>query len=872
VVRAAPADRLWGDQTARVDDWPLVGRDAELALALDACRRGGVVFAGAAGVGKTRLASELVAQLAPQARAIRVVATRSAASIPLGAFAALVPSAGGPDAQTVNAIVGQLRTDAAERGPLVLLVDDAHLLDDASAALLHRIVIDHVAAAVVTARSIVPSPDPVVALWKDAYCRRVDLQQLSTDETAQLVAYSLPGAVDDAVTSRLGRLAHGNPMMLRELLRGALDAGALGAQHGAWTWKGPLRVPPALVDLVAERLSVIEGASRDLLKLIAFAEPLATAALLQMRGHTELEYLLEAGLVSIDVDGAVRLAHPLYAEIVRSELTAPTITRFSAELAHAYPKQLDDAADELRRVVWHVDAGGVEDPDGLLDAVSYAQLHDLTLACRLAKAAVRSGAGMELKLRLADILTNLGRLDEADKLLSTVSAGPLDDRARVAVSSMRATTLVWLHGRPTEALAVLDEAAGKLHDPTRASDLWAIRLQAAMQDGQVDELARTVEHVLDTAVLADEARSGVLVAGVAAWLLAGELDVAFERCTKGLESARRSSDAFPVRDLLEFGIALSWLYRGEFARAEARFTTLRKGAGGETDVALRFLFSQGLGRVAMLRGQAAAATASFGEARALLSFSPDLIAWNLGLLAQARALAGNVEAATAALAEANDLTSSALFAADRARADALIAWAHGERSRAASTSIDTLDWSLERAQRLPALLSLHDAACFGAPKDALARRDRVIDGFPGELAPALAAHVEALAIGDSLLLHDAADGLEALGCWQTAAHAATAAAAAFDATGLRARAADELRRAQELFGRAEGRVAADISVTAVLTRREREVAVLAANGESDRDIAKALHVSIRTVETHLHRVYSKLGIEHGRSALRSLSF
>jgi DNA-binding NarL/FixJ family response regulator len=54
--------------------------------------------------------------------------------------------------------------------------------------------------------------------------------------------------------------------------------------------------------------------------------------------------------------------------------------------------------------------------------------------------------------------------------------------------------------------------------------------------------------------------------------------------------------------------------------------------------------------------------------------------------------------------------------------------------------------------------------------------------------------------------------------------------------------------------------------TDVLTSRERDVATLAAHGVSNAEIAQRLGLSIRTVETHLQRVYTKLGI-HGRAEL-----
>jgi DNA-binding CsgD family transcriptional regulator len=48
--------------------------------------------------------------------------------------------------------------------------------------------------------------------------------------------------------------------------------------------------------------------------------------------------------------------------------------------------------------------------------------------------------------------------------------------------------------------------------------------------------------------------------------------------------------------------------------------------------------------------------------------------------------------------------------------------------------------------------------------------------------------------------------------------------------------------------------------TRPLTRREREVAGLAAQGGSSRDIAQHLHLSVRTVANHLQKVYGKLGV------------
>jgi DNA-binding CsgD family transcriptional regulator len=77
------------------------------------------------------------------------------------------------------------------------------------------------------------------------------------------------------------------------------------------------------------------------------------------------------------------------------------------------------------------------------------------------------------------------------------------------------------------------------------------------------------------------------------------------------------------------------------------------------------------------------------------------------------------------------------------------------------------------------------------------------------------------------------------------------------------------RRSAALVDQCEGaRTPALMGSTAVdpLSRREREIALLAVGGSSSREIAEQLSLSIRTVDNHLQRIYLKLGIP-GRSHL-----
>ena len=124
--------------------WPLRGRDGEIAdLGALLRRRRGALLAGPSGVGKTSLASAVADELEPAGwTVVRVVASRPAAGIPLGALAALLAPS---EARRMTACAASVQARAgiaalAAGRPAVLVVDDAQWLDEASAVVLHQLV------------------------------------------------------------------------------------------------------------------------------------------------------------------------------------------------------------------------------------------------------------------------------------------------------------------------------------------------------------------------------------------------------------------------------------------------------------------------------------------------------------------------------------------------------------------------------------------------------------------------------------------------------------------------------------------------------------------------------------------------------------
>lgn len=167
---------------------------------------------------------------------------------------------------------------AASQGRLLLSVDDGHLLDDASAALVHELCASGAATVLVTLRSREPSPDGVTALWKDELCERIELQPLAPLEVDELLALVLGGPVDNTTVHALADRSRGNVLHLRELVRGGLAAEALRQDEGLWSWHGEVRAPPWLVELVellADRLDGLDASGRRALGLVTLGEPLA---------------------------------------------------------------------------------------------------------------------------------------------------------------------------------------------------------------------------------------------------------------------------------------------------------------------------------------------------------------------------------------------------------------------------------------------------------------------------------------------------------------------------------------------------------------------------------------------------------------------
>jgi DNA-binding CsgD family transcriptional regulator len=128
---------------------------------------------------------------------------------------------------------------------------------------------------------------------------------------------------------------------------------------------------------------------------------------------------------------------------------------------------------------------------------------------------------------------------------------------------------------------------------------------------------------------------------------------------------------------------------------------------------------------------------------------------------------------------------------------------------------------------------------------------------------ARAAYANAVAAKDSQALNEVSQAFEGLGALLYAAEASVEAAGILRCSGRPRDAMAGEHRAGQLLSRCEGAttpVVKAVTARARLTPGELDAAMQAAAGRSNKQIAAASYISVRTVESHLQRVYEKLGI------------
>jgi DNA-binding CsgD family transcriptional regulator/tetratricopeptide (TPR) repeat protein len=855
-----------------VENWPLVGRGEEVAYVLqtidDPAHRG-VYLAGAAGVGKTRLLSEVTAALGDFC-VERATGTHSAQPLPFGALTHLLADGVTGDAVDVLARVGaSLRRRGGDR-PVVLVVDDAHLLDPTSAAFVHYAATTGQAKVLISVRSGEVAPDAVTALYRDGVVPRLELQPISRPEFDTLIVAVLAAPVEDRTLDRLWDAAAGNVMFVRELILDATEAGTLRQQGGSWRWGGSAGAAPRLREIVLHRIGQLSDAQRHLLNLLAVAEPLSVALIDRLAPTASIDDAERRGLVAVETTGnrvEVRLGHPLFGDALRPALSTIGLRGIYHDLAVGLAatgvRRRDDI---LRLALWRLEAGDPADSQLLADAARIANNHaDPALAERLARAAATQGATFGAALELGRALFAQRRFAEAEAILQPLSSiEALSDAEMIELADARVLAVGHGLGRIDDAITILVEAERRVTDPEVRALLQAHRAAMLAFAARFGEAAAVGQAALE--VIRDDATRVRSISSVGiSLIMAGQLDRALQLSDELLPIAWQMRDQLPRAPFwVTQNRVTALLFAGRFDEALALFD-LVVAAVPHLDDLSRATAGMYRGRIALAQGRPATAQRLLADALAAPTDGNlgGLARWCTALHAEARALLGN--RADSDTLESGPGTADGghpAYEADALRAQAWVGAIAGRTSEATDRMIDAAELARSRGQAIFELLALHDAIRLGS-RDAAVRCDELAPTIDGSWANAIGLHAAAVLAEDPARYETAAAAFEAMGADLVAAELLAVASTHYDRSGLRARATDTNRRSHLLNERCEGArtpLLRWMTDPIPLSRREREVATLASQSLSNAQISETLHISVRTVESHLHSAYTKLGV------------
>jgi DNA-binding NarL/FixJ family response regulator len=483
----------------------------------------------------------------------------------------------------------------------------------------------------------------------------------------------------------------------------------------------------------------------------------------------------------------------------------------------------------------------------------------------LAVAAADAGAGPAAGLLQARVLGERGQRDRAQALLAGLTAHAVTDEQRAVVAIERSRALLYWQGLGAQATATLDDAARRLTGHWR-EQVVAHRGLVALMRGQLSDALHAAD-VLDTATPGHGLATAAATAAVAA-ALAGHNAEAMTYC----EQADRGRE--PGRARLALIVTLC--ESGRLAAASTAVATAYERALRMRSRTGQAWLSLLRGRIGLLTGQLGSAGHAFAEGQSVANQLGLLVLrrWCAAGAALAAAQRGDTDTAAARIAELDAVPPIDLHLQepDELRARAWVAWLQGDPAAARQALAQAVAVATRCGAGALAAAAWHDLARLGAV-DAAQPLVAFASGTDGELLAVRTAMVEALCCRDPDALASCADRFEALGAVLFAAESVAAAAAEHRRRGTGRTAERLAERASALAGRCDRANTPALRLTgpaAALTVREREIATLAAQGRSNRDIAETLTLSVRTVETHLQRAYAKLAVTSRAELTRAL--
>jgi len=856
--------------------WPIVARDDELRQALAALEDGaefhGVALVGDSGVGKSTLARAVADSLESYGRTVRyVLGTQTGSTVPLGAFYRSV-TVDAPQEPAAMLAAAQKTLEREEN--LVVVVDDAQLLDPLSATLVYQLAASGSARLIVTIRSGDPVPDAVTALWKERLLLSLRIEAFTREQTGELARAVLGGVVDTRLVNELHERTAGNPLLLRGLLSAGRESGVLVGTDTGWQLRGALRADRQLHDLFEFRLQSFAPEELEAVEILAAAEVLDWEILRGLCDADVVGRLERRGVIQVVADGSntvARLGHPIFGEAAMQRAGMVRSRQLNGMLAQHLQKYLEaerqrsrlpDVRTRIQLAQFMMRSDLSPDLDLIVDAAASAvTMSDIACGEELARFAFERGAGVTAALVLAEAIGWQGRGDEVEAVLGDVDPDGADEWLIVQWGCLRAANLFFTGGQVEQARLALADVGARVDSEALLPFVTAMEAAFAFFSGDV----RTALD-LGLTVCTSDVQPVVTVWATTSTCWALALAGRFGEVQRVADAGRAAmfDQSGPYRFVMGLAEVVALTAAGDHVAAERvweRYAPTTR-VWPAADAFLRAM----LGLVQVARGALPSACSAFQDSISAMSHGfPGgwlmlVSAWS----AQTEGARGDAEAAATALRRSEEAYGPqvAVFLPELELARAWERASVGQTMAAQTHAVRAAQIARRSGMFAVEMRALHTAVRFDDCSQT-ERLGELAKTLNTPLAEAIAEHARGMADRDGDLLDDAADRFADMGAVALAADAAAQAAREHARTGQRGKEIKSAARAHELAAQGGIRTpAVDAAARPLpITDREREIANLVAAGLSSRQVADRLCVSVRTVDGHLYRIFAKLGID-----------
>jgi tetratricopeptide (TPR) repeat protein len=445
----------------------------------------------------------------------------------------------------------------------------------------------------------------------------------------------------------------------------------------------------------------------------------------------------------------------------------------------------------------------------------------------LARAAVDSGAGFPAEIALSRAMTGLRRPEEAQAVLEAARPVGAAQAAELALTSARN-----LHdglGRADRALEVLSDALDRLPEDA-VSELIVTRALFELSVGRLGTAESLSTAVIESAGVPLAAQIGAIGVRGLALAFSGRPLQAVTALDTGVELLRDSPELLATRSTLLTGRWMALWFAGRIPEAARLAEEVHDRLVEASLEPLRGYWTGLVGWAALLSGKSRTARSWLEEGASIchryMAGGGHVVTLE-GVLAQAASLRGDLRRAETALAAAH--AAAVALPTELPWVDlceAWVLWAQDETTRAAPAALRAAAGWREAGFASLEAWALHDAARLG-DLFGVERLVLLAGRCEGDLIPALAAHVRALAGADGPGLERISLDFERMGLTLLAAEAATEAAEAYRKAGMANRARVPMLRSAALIADCEGSrspIIARVSTRRALTDRELQVA------------------------------------------------